>query len=57
MIVCTIERIMFHIYNKDVLSIIKMYFLGNIKCISFAPPTPARGHFTIDTMWFLIVFF
>lgn len=49
--VCTIERIAFNIYNRDV-------FWGAIgSALFYAQPTPLRGHYTIDAMWFLIVFF
>lgn len=50
-IICTTERIIFHIYSKD------MFFKAILSALFFAQPSPLRGHFTVDAMWFLIVFF
>lgn len=49
-IICTLERTIFHIYRPT-------QFLRVIgSALLFANPGPMRGHFTIDAMWFLVVF-
>ncbi|MDL2058273.1 acyltransferase family protein [Limosilactobacillus reuteri] len=50
-VVCTVERIAFNIYDKDV------FFKAIGSALFYAQPTPLRGHYTVDAMWFLIVFF
>ena len=50
-VICTLERLAFHIYNKDV------FFKAMGSALFYAQPTALRGHYTVDAMWFLIVFF
>ena len=50
-VICTLERIYFHIYSWSMF----WKVIGN--ALLYAQPTDARGNFTIDAMWFLVVFF